>query len=384
MQSNVAWLLEYRGQEYLIPPQGLRIGRGYDNDVIIQDDQVSRRHAYAWDAQGIVFIRDEGSMNGTFVNGKRIAAPTPLRPDDRIEIGQTMLRVRLATGGAAPAVSSARASNLSYAIGTGVAMLIVGLMIGSIVLLVLAAPSPAAPTTRQPLGRSTPTMAIVAAPATRAPITPATATQRALMAAVEIAMPLDRSSRIVYGSGSIIDARGYVLTNFHVVRDPNTGRPFNSEDRIYVGVSTSTDRPPDRIFRAQVVVLDNNLDLALLRLIAMKEGGPLPADLGLTAIPVGDSDTVQIGDRIQVIGFPGLGGDTVTLTQGIVSGFLDGRAWIKTDTQINRGNSGGIAINLAGELIGVPTDVVTDPQLSGKIGLIRPINLAKPLLQQAK
>jgi S1-C subfamily serine protease len=60
------------------------------------------------------------------------------------------------------------------------------------------------------------------------------------------------------------------------------------------------------------------------------------------------------------------------------------RGWIKTDAEINPGNSGGMAINERGELIGVPTIVVSGREVTGKIGVIRPINLAYPLIDRVR
>lgn len=204
------------------------------------------------------------------------------------------------------------------------------------------------------------------------------------MAAVLIVVPTDRKDAFVTGSGSIVDARGLILTNLHVVRDPDTKGAYNSQDFIGAAINSSPERTPDRLFRAQLVQSDQTLDLAVLRLIGTDEGKPLPADLNLSVMPLGNSDTVLIGDRVQAIGFPAIGGSTVTLVSGSISGFLRNRFWIKTDATISQGNSGGMAINAAGELIGIPTEVVRDPELAGQLGLLRPINLAKPLIEKAK
>jgi S1-C subfamily serine protease len=83
-----------------------------------------------------------------------------------------------------------------------------------------------------------------------------------------------------------------------------------------------------------------------------------------------------------------VGGDTVTLTRGTVAGFhndgVQPRAWIKTDTEISPGNSGGMAINAAGELVGIPTWVSSEERTMGRIGVLRPVNLAKPLIDQVR
>jgi len=86
-------LRDPRGQVYPIPEQGLRIGRAAGNDLVLADEEVSRYHATVWVQGGQAYIRDENSTNGTWVNEQRIFAPTPLRPGDRIRVGQTVLEV---------------------------------------------------------------------------------------------------------------------------------------------------------------------------------------------------------------------------------------------------------------------------------------------------
>lgn len=175
-----------------------------------------------------------------------------------------------------------------------------------------------------------------------------------------------------------------------------------------------SDEPPALTYVAQVVGQSPELDLAVLRIAARVDGRPV-TDLKLKAVALGDSDTLELGDELRIFGFPGIGGETVTLTSGSVSGFSheksvsDRRAWIKTDATIAGGNSGGTAVNERGELIGIPTQAaagsdvkmvdarpVIDTNLDGRVderdtpmavgGFInglRPVNLAKPLLKKA-
>jgi hypothetical protein len=89
------------GREYPVSPGGLRIGRTSENDVVLREDQVSRNHATLWLREGRLYVRDENSTNGTFVNGERISAPRPLNEGDQVRIGGTDFQV---TAGAAPAV----------------------------------------------------------------------------------------------------------------------------------------------------------------------------------------------------------------------------------------------------------------------------------------
>lgn len=208
---------------------------------------------------------------------------------------------------------------------------------------------------------------------------------RALNAAVRVIVPTGPSSAST-GSGSIITPRGHILTNFHVVSDDN-GRLINQGNNVIIAVPPNEGENAQAKYRARVVDFDDSLDLAIIQLLAMADGSALPGNLGLNPIPLGSSQSVNIGDSIVIIGFPGLGGSSLTVTRGIHSGIArfsdDPGSFIKTDTEINRGNSGGTAINAAGELIGIPTAGRFDREAPGKIGLVRPIDEAKPLIDKA-
>ncbi len=234
----------------------------------------------------------------------------------------------------------------------------------------------------------TPTPEMVSSPAllpTPTPF-PNQILDRALLGTVQIIVPADDfGGPASTGSGSVLTERGHILTNFHILGNPDNGRLFNRQGIIFIAVSPSGLKDLPKVkYIAELVESDRRLDLALLRIIARQDGSDLPPDLGLNPIPIGDSDTVRIGDELSIIGFPGLGGDTVTLTRGSVSGFLPEEGWIKTDAEINPGNSGGTAINREGQLVGIPTQVTLETDnLPGKIGLVRPVNLARPLIDLA-
>ncbi len=140
------------------------------------------------------------------------------------------------------------------------------------------------------------------------------------------------------GSGVVIDAgKGYIVTNFHVIA---------SADAIEI---TTQDR---RALAAELIGADPETDIALLR---------VKPD-GLTAIPVGDSDALEVGDFVVAIGNPFGIGQTVTL--GIVSalgrgvGLEDYEDFIQTDASINPGNSGGALVDMAGRLVGINTAIL--------------------------
>jgi S1-C subfamily serine protease len=191
------------------------------------------------------------------------------------------------------------------------------------------------------------------------------------------------------GSGTVLTADGYILTNFHVMGDPKTGRLNNQKGLAFIAVNTADLKSlPTWMYQAQIVKGDPKIDLAVLKVTAAFKGGALPKSLGLTPVPIGDSDLLEIGDPIHAVGFPGIGGDSVTYTSGTVSGFLDDDGdrkldWIKTDAEVNHGNSGGLAINDAGEMVGIPTAGMTDVEAAGKISLIRPVSRALPLIKSA-
>jgi Do/DeqQ family serine protease len=165
------------------------------------------------------------------------------------------------------------------------------------------------------------------------------------------------------GSGVIVDAaHGLVLTNFHVIKEAQQV------------VVTLKDR---RILKAQVVGADPATDIALLR---------IPAE-NLTAVRLGDSDAMNVGDYVVAIGNPfGLG---QTVTSGIVSavgrtglGIEGYEDFIQTDASINPGNSGGALVNLRGELIGINTAILGPSGGNIGIGFAVPTNMARMVMDQ--
>ncbi len=115
-------------------------------------------------------------------------------------------------------------------------------------------------------------------------------------------------------------------------------------------------------YLATVVAQSSQRDLAVVRVDRSLKGERIDSSkLNLPAVGLGDSDFLEPGDSLYIFGFPGIGGDTITFTAGVVSGFtyqrnLGYRAWIKTDATIAGGNSGGTAVSDDGLLIGVPTE----------------------------
>ena len=176
-------------------------------------------------------------------------------------------------------------------------------------------------------------------------------------------VPERPQQEIAAGSGVLVDARqGIVLTNHHVVKDA-----------VEV-VVTLKDR---RQFTAKLLGADPATDIAVLKIDAPN----------LTALKLGDSDRLNVGDFVVAIGNPfGLG---QTVTSGIVSALgrtginLQGyEDFIQTDASINPGNSGGALINLRGELIGINTAIIGPTGGNVGIGFAVPVNIARAVMNQ--
>ncbi len=211
----------------------------------------------------------------------------------------------------------------------------------------------------------------------------------ALLATVQVVVPVANEDDLYStGSGTVLSEDGLILTNYHVMGEVETRTLYN--DTGYAGIAvnpTNLRGAPVLRYAAVLVAGDPVLDLALLRIVGLLEdtNAPLPNNLGLTVIEVGDSEELQIGDEVNAFGFPSIGGDTVTFTSGTISGFLDEdkdgySEWLKVDLNINHGNSGGLATNEQGQMIGVPTAGVMD---MGMIGLVRDGNLAMDFVKRA-
>ena len=173
--------------------------------------------------------------------------------------------------------------------------------------------------------------------------------------------PIERETEAA-GSGVIVDAaQGYVLTNNHVV-----------ENATNIEVTTKDNRQ----LKARLIGRDPETDIAVLQIAAG----------GLTSVPMGDSDRLQVGDFVLAVGNPfGLG---QTVTSGIVSALgrspgIEGyEDFIQTDASINPGNSGGPLVDLQGRIVGINTAIVAPSGGNVGIGFAVPINMARQVMDQ--
>jgi serine protease Do len=182
----------------------------------------------------------------------------------------------------------------------------------------------------------------------------------------------EQGPRQALGSGYIVDARGYIITNNHVV---------DGADHIYVKLSTDPDGGFSEGRPATVIGVDKDTDIAVIKID--------PKGLNLPVVKLGNSDGAQVGDWVLAIGSPF--GLSQTVSAGIVSAknrsgdALEGpspngvsqtqfQKFIQTDAAINPGNSGGPLVDLTGAVIGMNTAIITQSQGSEGIGFAIPSN----------
>jgi len=166
------------------------------------------------------------------------------------------------------------------------------------------------------------------------------------------------------GSGFVIDPKGYILTNYHVVADAE-------KIEVLLGDQRAQTR-----YAAKFIGADQRNDVALLKID--------PKGAHLAALPLGDSSALQVGQKVLAIGNPF--GFQSTLTTGVVSAlgrtvqtgqntFIEDA--IQTDASINRGNSGGPLLDTRGQVIGINSAIYSPTGTAAGVGFAIPINLAK-------
>ncbi len=180
------------------------------------------------------------------------------------------------------------------------------------------------------------------------------------------------------GSGTCVTPRGRILTCRHVL-EVEGGKGDIQRDRILVAFPSALDRPPVQSFYARVTYEDARKDLALLEITTDIFGRPLPKDLTLPWIPLGDSGALELGDPVMVFGYPSQGSERsrtpVILTRGSIAGLeaVGGAPrWLKTDAWIGLGHSGGSLVDAGMRLVGIPAATLGRRQV---LGLAVPVSL---------
>lgn len=167
------------------------------------------------------------------------------------------------------------------------------------------------------------------------------------------------------GTGVIIDPNGIVLTNNHVV---TVKEPYDDSDKVagyQVCLTTDISQEPACTYTARLIAKNADSDLALLQIT------PIDGSTSVKVFPYIEplqSGSIMVSDEVRALGYPSVGGDTLSITKGIVSGKQTkyDENWLKIDAVTSFGSSGGALINADGKLVGVTSEVHSD--LAGSLG----------------
>lgn len=368
-------------------PARITIGRLPDCTVVLRDPAASRMHGTVAAVPG-AWTYTNSSNEGTYLNGRRMGSK---QFDDRLDLRlghpvagpEVTLVPILSAAEEEKRIARRRLARGLLIAGTaaGALLLIVGIAVVAVLL------------SRDEGGGGGGT------DAGQGP--PATISEEALDAAKAATVKLDAQSyylsdhrEITYGgSGSIIRSDGLILTNAHVAAPESPGivEQYGEEaaianpDYLLVSITdgaTDTTSPPE--YRAKLVAADGALDVAVVQIYAKADGSALDGQVSLPTVPIGSSGGLRAGDDVTVLGFPAVAGSgaSITVTTGVISTVLDTaglgpHSEFDTEARIAPGNSGGMAIDNDGELIGLPTALEFDPSgtpvTSGRIRAIDPV-----------
>lgn len=229
------------------------------------------------------------------------------------------------------------------------------------------------------------------------------ALEHAMLSTVQLALVDGQFREVGTCSGTHI-GDGFILTNFHCVGQTDlygpdgtglglaNGQTYHPQGWVVVLPTLDPAQPPVPTYVAQAVAGDPALDVAVVRIVGGWNGQdpahptPLAGPVPIPAMSLADSDVVRPLDYVAVVGYPGVGGRMVTLTEGKIGGYDDqdgdGRNdSFKTTAAIAPGNSGGLAVDSDGRQIGIPTWQFT--QGANKVDRLRMVNLARPAVEAA-
>jgi hypothetical protein len=188
------------------------------------------------------------------------------------------------------------------------------------------------------------------------------------------------------GSGMLMSPSGHILTSARALAAAGIFVPEGCQQvapELYVGLIPEEARPPEKFYRAMVYCGDPGAGLALLRVVATDGGGPLPPDLIFPALVSGDSDLVQLGSEIKLLGYAGAR-LPIKSVPGNIAQFQPGlkgpRTWMTANVAIDESMYGG-AVIASGQLVALTTSA---PNLVCVPTCLIPINAARGLLAQIR
>lgn len=359
------------GQQRTFPVGApVRVGRDPTLELVSVNPLVSRQcHGLITSDEGGATYLDQ-SRRGTFVNGKRLRGPLRITESVVLRLGDP------ATGEELGITPPLRGSQLARnherrvlgsrmrkgALAVGGVAVAAGLTAGILV-----------------ATRGTPAPAPAASGTTGAVSALSGGLQASVLRNAEAATVRlllgSTSSYTGWGSGTLLSPTGLILTNAHVAEPQAPGAAVaqglpasqlgTDPPFLTVELTTGPSSPVVARYRARPVAVDGYLDLAVVQIYATVSGQPVAAaSLHLPYITVGNVAAVQLDQPVTVLGFPGVAdSDSISVTSGVVSTFVpdplghvaDPRFEMETTARVAHGNSGGAAIDNAGQLIGVPS-----------------------------
>lgn len=371
----------------------VRVGRDPSLELVSLNPLVSR------ECHGVITSDEEGatytdqSRRGTFLNGKPLRRPLRITESVLLRLGDPATGEEL---GITPPLSSTRLAHnrgirirgrVRMAALAGAAAVVAGVVAA---LLVTNTQAPVAKPTLSPTG------------GTLSGGLQASVLQRAETATVRLLIG-SPSAYAGWGSGTLISPTGLILTNAHVAEPQASGAPVAmglpatqlgpNPPYLTVELTTGPASPVVARYRARPVVADGYLDFAVVQIYATVSGQPVnPDSLHLPYFTIGNDNAVQLDQTVTILGFPGVAeSDSISVTSGVISTFVpdplgivnDPRFELETTARVAHGNSGGAAINDAGQLIGVPSEEVTGE--GGDISWrLRSVAQAIPLINAAR
>ena len=371
----------------------VRVGRDPGLELVSVNPLVSRQchGVITSDQRGATYI--DQSRRGTFLNGKKLKGPLRITESVVLRLGDRATGEEL---GITPPLSGAEIEHNRERRVLGGRVRMAALVVAAVCVAGAVAGGTLA-VLRTPWAASTGG----GAQDSLGSGTLASVLRRAEGATVRLVLG-SQPSRSGWGSGTVISPTGLILTNAHVAEPQAPGAAVAlgvpasqlEPDPPYltVDVTTGPASPVKARYRARPVAVDGYLDLAVVQIYATSSGAPVsPASLHLPYLPLGNDTQVQLDQPVTVLGFPGVAdSDSITVTSGVVSTFVpdplkhvgDPRFMLETTARLAHGNSGGAAINNAGQLIGVPSLEVSGPggDLSWRL---RSVIEARPLIAAA-
>ena len=340
----------------------LTIGRGIDNNLVIGEQSVSLHHATFSKTGGRFWLTDLGSSNGTYVNGRRITE-TAIEIGDIVSFG--LIKSKFDGAGFPILVENSLQDEPMIESNSPKKILKLQKNASSIILLLV----------------------LVFLVFIRSRSSSLSTTEIA-RATVSIIMEDSSGEDCWSGSGALILDGKYVVTNAHVAALSAEDDPKYSDCKVLVlGLSDESGLNSTDYVGGSIVAIDTERDLALIEL-------NVPIDSSSRKSLSIRSSEIGLESKIRVFGYPGIGGNSLTVSSGIISGLdrSEKFSYFKVSADISGGNSGGPVVDNKGQLVGIATALArqeidcssgtTCYSEGNGLGLVRPISLLQPLMDK--